>query len=177
MTQQEQAQFARKKRQRFIEYLVLIGFQGFFVTAFLSVLQPFLSTALAVASFGLSWNLARLREQRRLLETNDKRRLLGDALESLVLMLFLVCIGIGARYIQISFVVVMAHLSVSLIAYFLGSFLGESVWTRQFFSSLSARQQYNYIVNLNQSLLFPYNFSHLRRVFRSSQRDDDNAQE
>lgn len=177
MTQKEQEQLGRKKKQRLIEYLFLIGFQGFFVTAFLAVLQPFLSIALAAGAFGLAWNLARLREQRRTMEANDKRRLLGDALESLVLMLFLVCVGIGTRFVQVSFVAVMAHLSVSLLLYFLGSFLGESVWTKQIFPSLSEREQHNYIVNLNQSLLFPYNIAHLRRVFRLSRRNDDDEQQ
>lgn len=172
MTHKEQVQILKKKKQRFIEYLVLIGFQGFFVTAFLAVLQPFLSVVLAVGAFGLAWNLARLREHRRTLEPSDKRRLLGDALESLVLMLFLVCVGIGARFIEVSFIAVMAHLSVSLLAYFLGSFLGESMWTKQYFEALSEQEQHNYATNLNRSLLFPYDFSHLRRVFRSSRRDE-----
>lgn len=170
MTQEEQQSLSRKKKQRFIEYVALIGFQGFFVTAFLVLLHPLLALALTAASFGLSWNLAQLREQRRTLNLNDGRRLMGDALESMILLLFLVLVGIGSQFIGIPFITVMAYLSISLMAYFMGSFLGESVWMKRYVDALPEAQLHNYVANLNRSLFFPYNLSHLRQVFRSPRR-------
>lgn len=174
MTQEQQQILARKRKQRFIEYVVLIGFQGFFVTAFLHLFHPLLALAFAAVSFGLSWNLAQLREQRRTLELNDGRRLVGDALESMILMLFLVLIGIGARFIDIPFTTVMAYLSVSLMAYFAGSFIGESVWIKRNLNELPEPLVHNYIANLNRSLFFPYNLSHLQQALRSPRRRNKN---
>ncbi len=155
-----------------VEYLVLISFQGFFVTAFLRVLHPLFSPALAVVTCGLAWNLAALREQRRTLALANSRRLIGDALESLILLLALVLLGIGAQFVALPFVVVMAHLAISLMGYFVGSFLGESVWMKRYVPGLPDDRLSNYLGNLNRSLLFPYNFQYLRRVFRNSRRDD-----
>ena len=175
MTQEELQTFEKKRRQRMIEYLILIGFQGFFVTAFLKVLHPIFAPALAAVTGGLAWNLAGLREQRRTLAPGDSRRLIGDALESLVLLLALILLGIGAQFVAIPFVVVMAHLAISIMGYFIGSFLGESVWMKRYAEGLPAERIGNYLANLNRSLFFPYNLHYLRRVFRGPRRrsDDD----
>ena len=173
MNQENTQNFDKKRKQRMVEYLVLIGFQGFFVTAFLKVLHPLFAPALAAAGCGLAWNLASLREQRRTLAPGDSRRLLGDALESLVLLLALVAIGIGAQFVPIPFVVVMAHLAVSLMGYFVGSFLGESVWMKRYVPGLPEERFADYLENLNRSLFFPYNLRYLRRVFRGPRRRDD----
>lgn len=174
MTQEQLQILARKRRQRFIEYIVLIGFQGFFVTAFLRLFHPVLALSFAAVSFGLSWNLAQLREQRRTLDLRDSRRLVGDALESMILMLFLVIVGIGARFIGIPFTTVMAYLSASLMAYFIGAFLGESVWIKRSLADLPETGLHNYIANLNRSLFFPYNLSYLQQAFRSPRRRNKN---
>ncbi len=160
-----------------IEYIVLIGFQGFFVTAFLKVLHPLFAPALAAVACGLAWNLASLREQRRTLALADSRRLIGDALESLILLLALVLIGIGAQFVAIPFIVVMAHLAISLMGFFVGSFLGESVWMKRYVYGLPDDIRSNYLGNLNRSLFFPYNLQYLRRVFRNPRHRDDKSDE
>lgn len=173
MKQEFRQSLEKKRMQRVVEYIVLIAFQGFFVTAFLRVLHPLFAPALAVVACGLAWNLAALREQRRTLGVADSRRLMGDALESMILLLALALLGIGAQFVDIPFVVVMAHLALSLMGFFVGSFLGESVWMKRNVPSLSNEKIENYLGNLNRSLFFPYNLRNIRRVFRRPRRRDD----
>jgi membrane associated rhomboid family serine protease len=161
-------QFERKRRQRFIEYAVLTSIQGFFATALLHETLPIVVVGLGVVAFGLAWNLAFAREHRRTLDIHSAQRLLGDAIESVILM---VCIAGGiiiARFWGVPIFQIMAHIAPTIMLYFLGSFIGETIWARQFLATLSLSQQTNYIANLNRSLIFPYNIGYIRSVLRKN---------
>lgn len=158
----------RKRRQRFIEYAALTSIQGFFATALFHETIPLVVLLLAVVAFGMAWNLAFARENRRTLDIHSSQRLLGDAIESIVLM---VCIAVGiitARFLGVPVLKVMAHVAPTIMLYFLGSFIGETLWARRFFATLTVLQQTNYIANLNRSIIFPYNVSYIRSVLRKN---------
>jgi hypothetical protein len=155
----------RKRRQRLIEYGLLIAVQIVLAGLLASYTQPTFAVALGAIAFGAAWNLAGLREQRRTMGTHSSKRLLGDTIESVGLMMCIVVVSIVSRLLDIPRVSVMAHLSVVILAYFCGSFMGEQRWIRSVFTLLSIEAQHNYIANLNRSLIFPYNIAHLKQIF------------
>jgi drug/metabolite transporter (DMT)-like permease len=156
----------QKRRQRLVEYVVLISIQIVLALMLVREAQPAFAVALAVSALGVSWSLALVREHRRTLDVHSPQRLLGDAMESISIILLFVLAGIVAQFVGVPNVSLMAHLSVVTFAYFCGSFIGETLWMRGF-TELSTEKQTSYIHNLNRSIIFPYNISYLRSIFRS----------
>jgi hypothetical protein len=159
--------FMRKRRQRMIEYVVLIGLQTALALMLLREVQFVFLLVFTVSAFGVAFNVTKLREQRRTLGLHSTKRLLGDTIESFAAMLIILVAGITARLLSVPMVSFFAHLAVIVWAYFCGSFTSETLWTRHIMPSLTAEQQTQYVHNLNRSIIFPYNIPYLRSVLRS----------
>lgn len=166
MKEADEQEVYQKQRRRQAEYIGLTTFQiviGWAVHDFLRI-----DTALSVgiSALLLGWVLARFREQRRTLEVANKSRILTDALESLLLM-FLLAIGASLSLkAGVELLVVQAHLCVFFVFYFLGTWQSEVHWRKQFLSRLEYQAGRNYLLNLNRSVIFPYNSTFLRSLFR-----------
>jgi hypothetical protein len=158
-------ELAAKRRQRLIEYALLIALQFVLTSLLGSQTQPVFAIALSASTAGLAWSMAALREQRRTRSEHDSGRILGDTLESFGLMLFIFSSGMAAQVLGVPRVSFMAHLAVVVLAYFCGSLIGEQFWFRRTFARLPSEAQQHYVSNLNRSVIFPYNIPFLRSVF------------
>ncbi len=162
-----------KARRRLWQYLVVLALQGFFVGAFLPVVSPPLALSVAVVGTGLGGTLAWLREQRRLLE-NSYQRVALEAAEAFVLLGLLAVSAVVASWLGVPLLQYQAHLSYALFGYFVGSLAGELGWRRRVFGQLPVREQVRYVQNLAPSLLLPYSWRHVRRLWsRSNQQKPD----
>ncbi|HYF02342.1 MAG TPA: hypothetical protein VEC36_03120 [Patescibacteria group bacterium] len=157
----------RKRRRRNTEYVGIIAFQSFFAFSFLKIADIFLWLIFALSSFGLAMTLSLARENRRTQEPTDKKRIVTDAVESFALMFILVLSALISMQLGLSLVRYESYVCIVLLSYFVGSWAGELRWTRVRFPILEEFQQKNYVINLNASMIFPYNIGSIRRSFRS----------
>ncbi len=156
----------QKQRRRQAEYCGLVAFQTVIVWAVHEYLRYDTSAIVGFGAFMLAWILARFREQRRTLNVVSRSRILIDALESLLLMFLLAIGAILSLKAGVDLLVLQAHFSVFFAMYFLGTWLGEVHWRKQNLNLLSLTGILNYKLNLNKSVIFPYNTSFLRSLFR-----------
>lgn len=161
-------QLRQKQRQRYIEYIILMMIQIVFAVRLSGSGESLMPFIISLSSCAVGWSLSFIREQRRTLGVHNTKRLMGDILESFVLTAMIVIIGIMAQILSLSLVVVWSVVASIFFAFFLGSCIGEWMWRRRFFSRLTQESQYNYVANLNRSLLFPYNLVYLRQIFGKS---------
>ena len=157
---------SQKVRQRILEYIGLISFQstiGFIVHNYLRIDTSLI--IIAAASI-IGWILTNLRERRRTLDIVDRSRILTDSLESLLLMILLVICTLIALKSGIELLVLQAHVCFFFAAFLLSSLFSEVVWRKKYLSTLDLLSQQNYLYNLNRSLIFPYNSTFLRSLFR-----------
>lgn len=156
----------RKRRRRQAEYIGLAAFQVTFAYMFRQFLE--IESVIIVGSLALclGWILAILREKRRTLDVANRSRILTDAIESLMIMLFIALSVIVSLKIGIPLLVVQVHLCSFLGAYFCGSLFGESRWVARNFNILTPVERRNYLYNLNSSIIFPYNADFLRTLFK-----------
>lgn len=160
-----------KRRQRFVEYAGLVSLQGFLAAGLVHATN--LSGALGVMPvfFAAAWLLAQIREKRRILDQHDPKRHLGDTIESFSLAFSLALLVIGARWLGLGAGVMMTYLSLIIASYFLGSFVGELWWSSRVLPRYDFGQKINYVMNLNRSLIFPYNLRYLKSIFRDAPKD------
>ncbi len=159
-----------KQRQRLVEYAILIALQILLATAFVREARFLFALGLSVSALGMAWTLAHIREARRTLNVHSTKRLIGDTLESFGIMMLLALSGIAARWLEVPRMSFMAHLSLVVAAYFVGSLMGELRWRKRFLHRLSHEEQQQYLVNLNRSVIFPYNLAYLRETFFGNSR-------
>jgi hypothetical protein len=156
----------QKRRRRTTEYVGIIAFQSFFAFSFVRLADFFLVLIFTLSAFGLSWTLALMRESRRTMEPTDRKRIITDAAESFILMFILVLSAIIAIQLQLSLVNYESYVCIALLAYFIGSLAGELYWMRVRFPLLDFTRQKNYAINLNSSIIFPYNLDSIRHSMR-----------
>ena len=156
----------RKGKRRQTEYIGLAAFQVSFAYMFRHFLHVETVTIVAISALSLGWVLALLREKRRTLGETNRTRILTDAVESLLIMFLIAISVIVCLKLGIELLVIQAHLCVFLSGYFCGSVLSETRWVTTNFGNLSPNERYNYIHNLNSSIIFPYNSEFLRSLFR-----------
>jgi hypothetical protein len=157
----------QKRRQRFVEYVGLISLQGFLAAGLLHATHEYEALLAAPISFGFAWLLATSREERRTLDQHDTRRLLGDTIESFGLALSVAVFVIAARFWGVKVSLIMTYLAVTVMLYFLGSFVSETIWLSRIFPNIAFEKKLNYLKNLNRSIIFPYNLGYLRSVLRN----------
>jgi hypothetical protein len=157
---------AQKLRRRMAEYVGIIAFQSFFAFSFAQLADAFLLLIFGVSAFGLAWTLAIQREKRRTLAPENKKRIIADAAESFILMFVLAMSAIIAIQLRLSLVNYESYVCIALLAYFIGSLAGEVRWTKTGLPLLKPEQRKNYAVNLNGSIIFPFNFGIIRRSLR-----------
>ena len=164
----ERAQeFFFKRRRRNMEYIGLIAFQGYFATRFFAIVD-FLPACVSMLSVGsLAWVLGGHREQRRTEAFLSRPRLLADAVESLLLLFVLMLTGLVSILLNMNLLRYQSYVSIALLAFFIASFVREMVWQKRKFPLLDETRKNNYVMNLNKSIIFPYNLKYLRRVFSS----------
>lgn len=155
-----------KVRQRTGKYVAVLVLQGTVVGLFASSVELALAIPIGLLGLGCGVTLAWLREQRRLLR-NSYYRLAMEGWEMCLLLGALGLSGLVAHWLQLSLVLYQAHLSYVLFGYVLGSWLGEQSWRYKVFGHLPIEQQYRYVQNLSPSLLFPYTWQHLRRLWQA----------
>ncbi len=160
-----QAVLQHKVRRRFWEYVVLLTLQGFFVGAFTPVVSVALALPIGISTAGAAIALAWVREQRRLLR-DPYQRLSLDTSEVFVLLALLGISALVAYALRIPLVAYQAHLSYVLFGYVLGSLLGEMGWRYKVLRQLPPQDRYRYVQNLAPSLLLPYSWAHLQRLWR-----------
>jgi hypothetical protein len=153
-----------KQHQRLVEYAILITLQILLAIALVREVRFLFAFGLSVSAFGTAWTLAHIREVRRTLNVHSTKRLMGDTLESFGIMTLMALSGIAARWLEVPRVSFMAHLSLVVAAYFVGSLMGELRWRKRFLHRLSHEEQQHYAVNLNRSVIFPYNVAYLRQT-------------
>lgn len=157
-----------KRRQRFIEYASLVAMQGFLAAGLVHSTALTLSFTAMPVVFAAAWMLAQIREKRRTMGQHDTKRLLGDTIESFSIALLMALALIVARWFTVGVAVMMTYLSMTILAYFLGSFIGEMWWASRIFPRYDLEHKVNYVINLNRSVIFPYNVRYLRSIFRNS---------
>jgi len=157
-----------KRRQRFVEYASLTALQGFLAAGLLHSTALTLSFSAMPIVFAAAWLLAQIREKRRTMGQHDTKRLLGDTVESFSIALLMALALIAARWFTVGVAVMMTYLSMTILAYFLGSFIGEMWWASRVFPRYDLEHKVNYVINLNRSVIFPYNVRYLRSIFRNS---------
>jgi hypothetical protein len=157
-----------KRRQRFVEYAALTAGQGFLAAGLIHATDLTVSFVAMPLVFMAAWLLAQVREKRRTLGQHDTKRLLGDTIESFSVALMMALMVISARWFAVGLAVMMTYLSVAILAYFLGSFIGEMWWASRFFPRYDLEHKINYVINLNRSVIFPYNLRYLRSIFRDA---------
>ncbi|MES2766485.1 MAG: hypothetical protein V4642_11480, partial [Bacteroidota bacterium] len=91
----------------------------------------------------------------------DTKRIVTDAIESFILMFILVMSAIIAMQFGLSLVSYESYVCIILLAYFIGSCAGELHWTKMRFPFLDLAKQKNYAINLNGSIIFPYNIKNI----------------
>jgi hypothetical protein len=155
-----------KQRRRQAEYIGLAAFQFSFAFIFRQFLAIESGIAVFVSAFSLGLLLAFLREKRRTLSSGNRSRILTEAVESLMIMMLIALSIIVCLKLGIQLLVVQVHLCVFLASYFCGSLIGETRWVVRNFEYLSPIERNNYLVNLNGSIIFPYNIEFLRSLFR-----------
>lgn len=157
-----------KRRQRFIEYAGLTAVQGFLAAGLLHATDLTSSFVAVPFAFVVAWLLAQIREKRRTLGQHDAKRHIGDTIESFSIALMMAIMVIGARWFAVGLAVMMTYLSMTILAYFLGSFSGEMWWANRIFPRYDLEHKINYVINLNRSVIFPYNLRYLRSIFRDT---------
>ncbi|MBI3258051.1 MAG: hypothetical protein HYZ54_00995 [Ignavibacteriae bacterium] len=156
----------RKRKRRQAEYIGLTAFQMSFVYMFRYFLHLETAIIIAAAALSLGWLLVVLREKRRILSVGNRTRILTDAVESLLIMFLIAISIIICLKLGIELLVIQAHLCVFLSGYFCGSILSETHWVTNNFGYLSPNERRNYLLNLNSSIIFPYNSEFLRSLLR-----------
>jgi hypothetical protein len=157
-----------KRRQRYLEYVSLAAGQGFLAAGLLHATNLTASFGAMPFVFGAAWLLAQVREKRRTLGQHDTKRLMGDTIESFSIAAMMALLVIGSRWFTVSVSVMMTYLSMAILAYFLGSFIGEMWWASRMFPRYDLEHKVNYVINLNRSVIFPYNLRYLRSILRDT---------
>lgn len=166
MNADDERDIIQKQRRRHAEYCGLASSQAAIGWVVRDVLHWDTAIIVGGAAFFLSWLLARYREQRRTLDVGSKSRILTDAVESLLLMFLLAIGAIVSLKTGVELLVLQAHLCVFLTLYFIGTWISEMHWRKQNVGQLSSKEAKNYVLNLNRSVIFPYNSTFLRSLFR-----------
>lgn len=157
-----------KRRQRFVEYVSLSAGQGFLAAGLLHATNLTASFGAMPLVFGAAWLLAQVREKRRTLGQHDTKRLMGDTIESFSIAAMMALLVISSRWFGVGVGVMMTYLSMAILAYFLGSFIGEMWWASRIFPRYDLERKVNYVINLNRSVIFPYNLRYLRSILRDT---------
>jgi hypothetical protein len=157
-----------KRRHRFIEYAGLTAMQGFLAAGLLHATDLTASFGAMPLVFMAAWLLAQVREKRRTRGQHDTKRLMGDTLESFSIALMMAMMVIVAKWFSVGIAIMMTYLSMAILAYFLGSFIGEMWWANRIFPRYDLQHKVNYVINLNRSVIFPYNLRYLRSMFRDT---------
>ncbi|MBK9248747.1 MAG: hypothetical protein IPM69_11670 [Ignavibacteria bacterium] len=166
MNSEEKQEIYQKQHRRQAEYIGLVIFQSVIGFTVNSYLRYDSGCIVMIVAFSIGWVLTRLREERRTLDVTNKSRILTDALESLLLMFILALCAILSLKIGIDLLTIQAHLCVYFVAFFVSSWQSEVHWRKQNLSHLSSKAIRNYILNLNRSIIFPYNSTFLRSLYR-----------
>lgn len=157
-----------KRRQRYVEYVSLSAGQGFLAAGLLHATNLTASFGAMPLVFGAAWLLAQVREKRRTLGQHDTKRLMGDTIESFSIAAMMALLVISSRWFGVGVGVMMTYLSMAILAYFLGSFIGEMWWASRIFPRYDLERKVNYVINLNRSVIFPYNLRYLRSILRDT---------
>lgn len=157
-----------KRRQRYVEYVGLAAMQGFLAAGLLHATNLTASFGTMPLVFGAAWLLAQMREKRRTLGQHDTKRLMGDTIESFSIAAMMALLVIGSRWFTVGVGIAMTYLSMAILAYFLGSFIGEMWWASRVFPRYDLKHKVNYVINLNRSVIFPYNLRYLRSILRDT---------
>ena len=151
--------YSLKRLQRAVEYALLIAFHLFFVLSFHEFIQWWMVLAFSVPMFCMNFQLTQLRERRRTRPASDRGRIVGDTVESILFLLFIVLLSIGGatkRWLAMQDQEFLGYVAAALAGLFLAGLLGELYWQSRHIGSLDPDDRANYIGNLRRTIIFPY---------------------
>ena len=151
--------FQWKRVQRGIEYALLISVHLFFLLSFRGYFSEWLALALGASAFGLNLQLTQLREWRRTRGAHDRTRLVGDAFESVLFLLFVLALTFGSGErdaFGISIQGYYAYVAALLAGLFAGGIAGECSWQARNLDGLGVARMRNYVTHYRRTILIPY---------------------
>lgn len=151
--------FRLKRLQRAVEYTLLIGMHMFYLLAFSQYYNMWMAILLALAVFGMNFQLTQLREKRRSAATESRQRILADTLESILFLFFVALISSGGligRWLDVGDQEYLGYVAAILGGLFLAGLIGEIYWQRRHFTDLDEQGLRNYIANLRRTIILPY---------------------
>jgi len=153
------ADFRLKRLQRAVEYTLLTAIHLFFLLAFQSYYSVWMAIMLAVAVFGLNFQLTQYRERRRIAAPDSRQRILADTFESILFLFFVALIssgGLFGRWLDVGEQEYLGYVAATLGGLFLAGLVGEIYWQRRHFRELDEQGLQNYIANLRRTIILPY---------------------
>ncbi|HVZ39201.1 MAG TPA: hypothetical protein VHI13_08000 [Candidatus Kapabacteria bacterium] len=166
--QQERAllnELRLKRLQRTAEYALLISMHLFFLLAFHSFYRWWMALLLAAATFGMNFRLTQFREERRTSAPGNRKRIMADAFESILFLVFIAVLSAGGllqHLLDVTDQEYLAYVSALLTGVFLAGLVGEIYWQAKHFSPLDRERRRNYIANLKRTIVLPYTISRRR---------------
>lgn len=154
-----------KRLQRAVEYALLAAFNFFFLLAFQEYYLWWMALLLGAITFGMNFQLTQLREKRRTADVASRPRIVADAFESILFLLFIVTLTLGGllrNQLSMTDQEYQAYVSALLIGLFLAGLVGELYWQMRFFGELDQEKRRNYIANLKRTIILPYTVSRRR---------------
>ncbi len=148
-----------KRLQRAVEYTLLISIHAFFLMAFHRFYSIWMAIVLALAVFGMNFQLTQQRERRRLAPPESRQRILADTFESILFLFFVALVSSGGligRWLDIGDQEYLGYVAATLGGLFLAGLVGEMYWQRQHFRELDEEGLRNYISNLRRTIILPY---------------------
>ncbi|MBS1911020.1 MAG: hypothetical protein JST22_03455 [Bacteroidetes bacterium] len=170
--QQERAllnELRLKRLQRTAEYALLISMHLFFLLAFRSFYRWWMALLLAAATFGMNFRLTQFREERRTSSPGNRKRIMADAFESVLFLVFIAVLSAGGllqHLLDVTDQEYLAYVSALLTGVFLAGLVGEIYWQARHFSPLDRERRHNYIANLRRTIVLPYTISRRKHEIR-----------
>jgi hypothetical protein len=154
-----------KRLQRGAEYALLGAMHFFFLLAFREFYRWWMALLLGAIMFGMNFQLTQFRERRRTASTNSRKRVVADAFESILFLMFVTALSLGGLlqgYLGIGNQEYGAYIASLLVGIFMAGLVGELYWQAKHFSELDAEKRRNYVSNLRRTIILPYTISRRR---------------
>jgi hypothetical protein len=154
-----------KRLQRAAEYALLAAIHLFFLLAFRSYYRWWMALLLGAITFGMNFQLTQIRERRRTAAARNRQRVLADAFESVLFLIFIAALSLGGllqKYIDVGDQEYLAYVASLLMGLFLAGLVGELFWQAKYLGELPDTERRNYIANLKRTIILPYTITRRR---------------
>lgn len=155
-----------KRLQRAAEYALLTSLHLFFLLAFREFYRWWMALLLALITFGANFQLTQQREQRRTGPVESRRRIMADAFESILFLVFIAALSAGGllqHVIDMTEQEYLAYVAALLGGLFMAGLVGELYWQARHYSRLNRGRRHNYVENMKRTIILPYTAARRRR--------------